>query len=106
MHCSPCGTGGLGSAWPQMLRLAGIDLPNLDLVVHAELPKTHETLLHRSGRTGRAGRKGVSALVVEPSSRKKAERILKFAKLTADWGVAPSADEVNARDQDRMFCLR
>lgn len=81
----------------------GIDLPNLDLVVHAELPKTHETLLHRSGRTGRAGRKGVSALVVEPSSRKKAERILKFAKLTADWGVAPSADEVNARDQDRMF---
>ncbi|WP_367648799.1 DEAD/DEAH box helicase [Ruegeria arenilitoris] len=81
----------------------GIDLPNLDLVVHAELPKTHETLLHRSGRTGRAGRKGVSALVVEPSSRKKAERILKFAKLTADWGTAPSADEVNARDQDRMF---
>ena len=33
----------------------GIDLPNLDLVVHAELPTGHETLLHRSGRTGRAG---------------------------------------------------
>lgn len=81
----------------------GIDLPNLDLVVHAELPNSHETLLHRSGRTGRAGRKGVSALVVEPSSRKKAERILKFAKLTADWGMAPSADEVNERDQARMF---
>ncbi|MCG7520818.1 DEAD/DEAH box helicase [Ruegeria sp. Ofav3-42] len=81
----------------------GIDLPNLDLVVHAELPNSHETLLHRSGRTGRAGRKGVSALVVEPSSRKKAERILKFAKLTADWGAAPSADEVNERDQARMF---
>ncbi len=81
----------------------GIDLPKLDLVVHAELPKSHETLLHRSGRTGRAGRKGVSALVVEPSSRKKAERILKFAKLTADWGTAPSADEVNERDQSRML---
>ncbi|WP_298849132.1 DEAD/DEAH box helicase [uncultured Ruegeria sp.] len=81
----------------------GIDLPNLDLVVHAELPNSHETLLHRSGRTGRAGRKGVSALVVEPSSRKKAERILKFAKLTAEWGTAPSADEVNERDQVRMF---
>lgn len=81
----------------------GIDLPNLDLVVHAELPSSHETLLHRSGRTGRAGRKGVSTLVVVPSARKKAERILKFAKLTAEWGAAPSADEVYERDQTRML---
>jgi ATP-dependent RNA helicase DeaD len=81
----------------------GIDLPNLELVVHAELPNSHETLLHRSGRTGRAGRKGVSALVVPPSSFKKAQRLLKFAKLTAEWGSAPSADEVNAQDLQRMF---
>lgn len=81
----------------------GIDLPNLDLVVHAELPNSHETLLHRSGRTGRAGRKGVSALIVVPSSRKKAERILKFAKLNADWESAPSAEAVNERDQVRML---
>ncbi|WP_299546853.1 DEAD/DEAH box helicase [uncultured Tateyamaria sp.] len=81
----------------------GIDLPNLDLVVHAELPNSHETLLHRSGRTGRAGRKGVSALIVVPSSRKKAERILKFAKLTAEWGAAPSAEAVQESDQARML---
>ena len=81
----------------------GIDLPNLDLVVHAELPNSHETLLHRSGRTGRAGRKGVSALIIGPSSRKKAERLLKFAKLDAEWGTAPSATEVDARDEERML---
>ncbi|MBY5934919.1 DEAD/DEAH box helicase [Tateyamaria omphalii] len=81
----------------------GIDLPNLDLVVHAELPKSHETLLHRSGRTGRAGRKGVSVLVVVPPSRKKAERILKSAKLSAEWGPAPSAEQVNERDEARML---
>ncbi len=81
----------------------GIDLPKLDLVVHAELPGSHETLLHRSGRTGRAGRKGVSALIVVPSSRKKAERILKFAKLDADWGEAPSASAVDAKDSERML---
>ena len=81
----------------------GIDLPNLDLVVHAELPSNHETLLHRSGRTGRAGRKGVSALIVTPKVRKKAERILAMAKLKSDWGSAPSADEVLERDEDRMF---
>jgi ATP-dependent RNA helicase DeaD len=81
----------------------GIDLPNLDLVVHAELPSSHETLLHRSGRTGRAGRKGVSALIVAPKSRRKAERILHSAKVQADWGEAPAASEVRARDQERIL---
>ncbi len=81
----------------------GIDLPNLDLVVHAELPSSHETLLHRSGRTGRAGRKGVSALVVPPKARKKAERLLKMAKLQVNWGNAPSAEEVTERDGARML---
>jgi ATP-dependent RNA helicase DeaD len=81
----------------------GIDLPNLDLVIHAELPSNHETLLHRSGRTGRAGRKGVSALVVTKKTRKKAERILHMAKLKSEWGMAPTADEVNARDEERMM---
>ena len=31
----------------------GIDLPGLELVIHADLPSNSETLLHRSGRTGR-----------------------------------------------------
>ena len=34
----------------------GLDLPDLGLVIHADLPTNKETLLHRSGRTGRAGR--------------------------------------------------
>ena len=81
----------------------GIDLPNLDLVVHAELPQSHETLLHRSGRTGRAGRKGISVLIVQGKSRRKAERILQGAKVKAAWGDAPSADAVIARDEERLM---
>lgn len=81
----------------------GIDLPNLDLVVHAELPGSHETLLHRSGRTGRAGRKGTSALIVTKRSANKANRILKMAKLNAEWGGAPTAEEVSAREEERML---
>ncbi|MAY88148.1 MAG: ATP-dependent RNA helicase [Pseudooceanicola sp.] len=81
----------------------GIDLPRLDLVVHAELPSNQETLLHRSGRTGRAGRKGVSVLVVTPRTRKKAERLLGWAKLRADWGMAPSAADVRGMDEERLF---
>lgn len=81
----------------------GIDLPNLDLVIHAELPSNHETMLHRSGRTGRAGRKGVSTLIVPGKMRRKAERILQGAKVTAEWGEAPSADAVTERDRERMM---
>ncbi len=81
----------------------GIDLPNLELVIHAELPSNQDTLLHRSGRTGRAGRKGVSVMIVPPAVRKKAQRLLGWAKLQAEWGNAPSADEVMAKDDERML---
>jgi ATP-dependent RNA helicase DeaD len=52
----------------------GIDLPGLELVIHADLPSNAETLLHRSGRTGRAGRKGQSILIVPGRLRSKAQR--------------------------------
>lgn len=81
----------------------GIDLPGLELVVHAELPSNSETLLHRSGRTGRAGRKGISALIVPPKSTKKAERLLKFAKITAEWGTPPSVEDILRMDEERLL---
>ncbi|MBY8916108.1 DEAD/DEAH box helicase [Nitratireductor sp. L1-7-SE] len=81
----------------------GIDLPNLELVVHADLPTNAETLLHRSGRTGRAGRKGVSALIVAPNGRRRAERLLRDAKVRLEWTSPPSADEVLQRDDERLM---
>jgi len=81
----------------------GIDLPGLELVIHADLPTNPETLLHRSGRTGRAGQKGVSALIVPNSARRKAERLLLNAKITATWAKPPSADEVTRRDDERIL---
>ncbi|MEQ9170371.1 MAG: DEAD/DEAH box helicase [Rhodospirillales bacterium] len=81
----------------------GIDLPDLELVIHADIPKTRETLLHRSGRTGRAGRKGVSALIVPHNMRYRTERLLDSANLEATWAKAPSADEILARDRERTL---
>ncbi|WP_422072987.1 DEAD/DEAH box helicase [Tranquillimonas rosea] len=81
----------------------GIDLPNLELVIHAELPSNAEGLLHRSGRTGRAGRKGTSALVVPPKAVKRAERLLKTARVTAEWTTAPGAEEILRRDEERLL---
>ncbi|MBI0537822.1 DEAD/DEAH box helicase [Roseomonas sp. KE2513] len=80
----------------------GIDLPELDLVIHAELPRDPDTLLHRSGRTGRAGRKGISLLIVPPSRRRIAERLLSAARVEASWGPAPSAEAVRAKDAERI----
>ena len=80
----------------------GIDLPDLELVIHAELPRDPETLLHRSGRTGRAGRKGTSVLLVPHTRRRVGERLLAAAKVKAAWDSAPSADTVRRRDAERL----
>ncbi|KAF8105418.1 hypothetical protein N665_0157s0009 [Sinapis alba] len=53
----------------------GLDIPNVDLVIHYELPNDSETFVHRSGRTGRAGKEG-SAILMHSSSQKRTVRSL------------------------------
>src|SRR6202162_5356928 len=81
----------------------GIDLPNLDLVIHADLPNDAEVMQHRSGRTGRAGRKGVSVLLVPSAKKRRAELLLNLAGIDAAWGTAPTADEIRKLDQERSL---
>jgi ATP-dependent RNA helicase DeaD len=81
----------------------GIDLPHLSLVIHADLPTNAEVLQHRSGRTGRAGRKGVSILLVPPNRRRLAERLLAEAKIRATWAHPPDAETIRARDKERFL---
>ncbi|WP_426419037.1 DEAD/DEAH box helicase [Bradyrhizobium genosp. A] len=80
----------------------GIDLPSLDLVIHADLPNDPEVMQHRSGRTGRAGRKGTSVLLVPPVRRRRAEVLLNLSGIEANWGTAPQADEIRKLDHERM----
>jgi ATP-dependent RNA helicase DeaD len=81
----------------------GIDIPDLDLVIHAELPNNPDVLRHRSGRTGRAGRKGVCVILVPHPRRRKAELLLRSAKLEAAWQAAPTAEDIRAQDQTRLI---
>lgn len=81
----------------------GLDLPDLGLVIHADLPTNTAGLLHRSGRTGRAGKKGVSVVVVPHTKRRPAERLFATANLAVEWSGPPLAEEIRAKDQIRLF---
>lgn len=81
----------------------GLDLPDLGLVIHADLPRDKATLLHRSGRTGRAGRKGISVLLVPYNRRRRLEELLMNASIKVSWQEPPKAEAVRQRDQERLL---
>jgi ATP-dependent RNA helicase DDX24/MAK5 len=53
------------------LAARGLDIANVDYVVHYQFPRDSETYVHRCGRTARAGRDGNTLLLVQPSERKR-----------------------------------
>jgi len=81
----------------------GLDMPDLGLVIHADMPQNRQALLHRSGRTGRAGRKGLSVMLVPAAQRRTAEQMLGGAKIKATWTPAPSADAIRSRDEKNLI---
>ena len=81
----------------------GLDLPALELVIHADLPRGPQALHHRSGRTGRAGRKGTSVLLVPYRFRANAERLLRAARVRPQWSAIATADEIRGLDQERLI---
>ncbi|KAG9439651.1 hypothetical protein H6P81_019816 [Aristolochia fimbriata] len=72
----------------------GLDIPNVDLVVHYELPSTSEIFVHRSGRTGRAGKKGTAILIytdqqtrnVRMLEREVGSRFTELPKIVVEGG--------------------
>jgi ATP-dependent RNA helicase DeaD len=80
----------------------GLDLPGIALVLHADLPRDAQGLQHRSGRTGRAGKKGLAVLLAAPSERYRLERLLRESGVRAEWAPAPTAEEIRAEDAARL----
>ena len=81
----------------------GIDLPGVSLVVHVEIPRDAEALQHRSGRTGRAGKKGTAVLIVPYPRRKRVESMLRGARIEAEWIEAPTAQMIRKQDHARLL---
>lgn len=73
----------------------GLDVDGVSLVVHLDPPGDADALTHRSGRTGRAGQKGTSILMLPPQARGRMERMLRDARINIDWAPLPAADKIH-----------
>ncbi|KAK8652574.1 hypothetical protein V6N13_126604 [Hibiscus sabdariffa] len=82
----------------------GLDIPSVDLVIHYELPNTSETFVHRTGRTGRAGKKG-SAILIYTREQSRAVRVIErevgcrfseLPRIEVDGGSAGMFDDIGA----------
>ncbi|KAL2632790.1 hypothetical protein R1flu_004269 [Riccia fluitans] len=79
----------------------GLDIPNVDLIVHFEIPNDPETFVHRSGRTGRAGKAGTAILLYTPQQTRTMKQIERDVGCKFDKIVPPSVDEVLNASSDQ-----
>lgn len=75
----------------------GIDVNNLTHVLHYQLPQDIESYTHRSGRTARAGRQGVSIAMILPRDQQKIARIERQIQAKFEYLAIPQAAEVRDR---------
>ncbi|OAY71440.1 DEAD-box ATP-dependent RNA helicase 3, chloroplastic [Ananas comosus] len=72
----------------------GLDIPNVDLIIHYELPNDPETFVHRSGRTGRAGKEGTAILMFTSSQRRTVKSLERDVGCHFEFISPPSMQEV------------
>lgn len=85
----------------------GLDIPEVDLVVHYELPRESESFLHRSGRTGRAGRSGTTIAMYSRNEIGNFKRILRETKTKGVTTITPPTPQqvVEAAAKQVMYRL-
>ncbi|MGC4095314.1 MAG: DEAD/DEAH box helicase [Polyangiaceae bacterium] len=81
----------------------GIDVQDIARVVQIDPPNDADTYTHRSGRTGRAGRKGVSALIVPPQAMRRTVALLERAKVRYRVQPVPNAASIRAAQDERWL---
>jgi len=75
----------------------GLDISHVDMVINYEIPFEDEIYVHRIGRTGRAGKSGISISLVYPSMRGKLQLIEKFIKTKIIELEIPTEEEINRK---------
>ncbi|XP_039025554.1 DEAD-box ATP-dependent RNA helicase 3, chloroplastic-like isoform X1 [Hibiscus syriacus] len=71
----------------------GLDIPNVDLVIHYELPNNAETFVHRSGRTGRAGKEGSAILMYTNSQRRTVKTLERDVGCKFEFISSPAIED-------------
>lgn len=82
----------------------GLDIPNVQLVLHYHLPRAADTYVHRSGRTARAGQPGSSILICAPEEVGGVRRLV--AKVHAGNDGAKQGHYIRTLDLDRRIVSR
>jgi ATP-dependent RNA helicase DeaD len=80
----------------------GLDLPDVSLVVHADVANDPVSMTHRNGRTGRAGRKGLAVILAVPHKQRTAEIQLLSIGARTPWTALPSEADIRAADRARL----
>ncbi|HEX2749506.1 MAG TPA: DEAD/DEAH box helicase [Verrucomicrobiales bacterium] len=75
----------------------GIDVEDLDLVINFDLPYDPEDYVHRIGRTGRAGRKGVALTLISGREIYRLQNVERFTRLRIRRGYVPTWDQVEEK---------
>jgi ATP-dependent RNA helicase RhlE len=77
----------------------GIDVNDIAHVVNYDLPNASEDFVHRIGRTGRAGKKGVATTFVMPQEKHDARKLERELKIKFEWREADKNLEKELRNQ-------
>ncbi|QYN50345.1 DEAD/DEAH box helicase [Apibacter sp. ESL0404] len=72
----------------------GLDVNDLTHVIHYSLPDDPEVFIHRSGRTGRAGKDGESIAIIRPSEMVKFNRIKKETSIKVEEMKIPTKEDI------------
>ena len=72
----------------------GIDINELSHVINYNLPDDNEIYIHRSGRTGRAGNKGVSIIIAHSREKRKLQSIERMLKRDLILKKVPNGEEI------------
>jgi ATP-dependent RNA helicase DDX24/MAK5 len=72
----------------------GLDIPNIDLVIHYHVPRTADDYVHRSGRTARANQAGISILLSGPKEAVPTQRLI--AKVHAAAAINSTRSQLAA----------
>jgi ATP-dependent RNA helicase RhlE len=77
----------------------GIDVNDIAHVINYDLPNASEDFVHRIGRTGRAGKKGVATTFVMPQEKHDARKLERELKIKFEWREADKNLEKELRNQ-------